>query len=182
MFVWDISPVMLTLGPIQVRYYGLLFAIMLIGGYYLWQWQMLRGGHTQSQAEGFFLWGAMLDISAAAQELWGGVEQRPPTSLYIIRNSQIEAAAEQVERNLIDIATRSMITLLKAVAMGDLIRVWALAQRDDVDFNYVGIPPEHEESTAAIFKPAEMRRLFDLGHSLATGPEPWVMDVPSFIQ
>jgi len=58
-FVWDVSPVMLTLGPIQIRYYGLLFAVMMICGYYLWQWQMLRGGHTQQQAEGFFLWGAI---------------------------------------------------------------------------------------------------------------------------
>ena len=65
MFVWDISPIMLTLGPIQVRYYGLLFAVMMIGGYYLWQWQMLRGGHTQQQAEGFFLWGAIAVIGGS---------------------------------------------------------------------------------------------------------------------
>jgi prolipoprotein diacylglyceryl transferase len=50
---------MLTLGPVQVRYYGLLFAAMLVGGYYLWRWQMLRGGHTERQAENFFLWGAI---------------------------------------------------------------------------------------------------------------------------
>ena len=65
MFVWDVSPILLTLGPIQVRYYGLLFAIMMIGGYYLWQWQMLRGGHTQKQAEGFFLWGAIAVIGGS---------------------------------------------------------------------------------------------------------------------
>lgn len=65
MFVWDVSPVMLTLGPIQLRYYGLIFAVMLIGGYYLWQWQMLRGGHTQAQAEGFFLWGAVAVIAGS---------------------------------------------------------------------------------------------------------------------
>jgi prolipoprotein diacylglyceryl transferase len=64
-FVWDVSPVLLTLGPIQVRYYGLLFALMLIGGYYIWQWQMLRGGHTQAEAEGFFLWGAVAVIAGA---------------------------------------------------------------------------------------------------------------------
>ena len=65
MFVWDVSPVLLTVGPVQVRYYGLLFALMLIGGYYLWQWQVLRGGHTQKQAEGFFLWGAIAVIGGA---------------------------------------------------------------------------------------------------------------------
>ena len=65
MFVWDVSPILLSAGPIHVRYYGLLFALMLIGGYYLWQWQMLRGGHTQQQAEGFFLWGAIAVIAGA---------------------------------------------------------------------------------------------------------------------
>ncbi len=65
MFVWDVSPILLSIGPIHVRYYGLLFALMLIGGYYLWQWQMLRGGHTQQQAEGFFLWGAVAVIVGA---------------------------------------------------------------------------------------------------------------------
>ena len=65
MFVWDVSPILLSLGPIQVRYYGLLFAIMLIGGYYIWQWQMLRGGHTQREAEGFFLWGAIAVIAGS---------------------------------------------------------------------------------------------------------------------
>ncbi len=65
MFVWDVSPILLKIGPIQVRYYGLLFALMLIGGYYIWQWQMLRGGHTQREAEGFFLWGAIAVIAGA---------------------------------------------------------------------------------------------------------------------
>jgi prolipoprotein diacylglyceryl transferase len=56
---------MLTLGPVQLRYYGLLFAAMLVGGYYLWRWQMLRGGHTERQAENFFLWGAIAVIAGS---------------------------------------------------------------------------------------------------------------------
>jgi prolipoprotein diacylglyceryl transferase len=38
---------------------------MLVGGYYLWRWQMLRGGHTEAQAEGFFLWGAIAVIGGS---------------------------------------------------------------------------------------------------------------------
>jgi len=64
-FVWDVSPILLTVGPIRIHYYGILFALMLFGGYYLWQWQMLRGGHTQRQAEGLFLWGAFAVILGA---------------------------------------------------------------------------------------------------------------------
>ena len=129
----------------------------------------------------FFLWGAMVNITSAQRELGVDATQRGKASVYIIRNGQIEPAPEQVERNLVDIASRSMITLLKAVAMGDLIRIWALAQRDGVDFNYIGIPPEHAETPAGAFNPTEMRRLFDLGRRLALEPEPWNKEPPSFI-
>ncbi len=130
----------------------------------------------------FFLWGAMVNIADAARELQVDPEERPPAAIYIIRNSQIDAAPEQVKPKLTDIAARSMITVLKAVAMGDLIRVWALAARDDVDFNYVGIPPEHAEASASSFDPADMRRLFDLGHTMALEPEPWRKEPPAWVQ
>jgi predicted acylesterase/phospholipase RssA len=129
----------------------------------------------------FFLWGAMVDITSGMLELGVDAAERGSVSIYIIRNGQIDPAPEQVERNLVDIASRSMITLLKAVAMGDLIRIWALAQRDGVDFNYIGIPPEHAETPAGAFNPSEMRRLFDLGRRLALEPEPWHKEPPSFI-
>jgi predicted acylesterase/phospholipase RssA len=130
----------------------------------------------------FFLWGATVNIASVQRELGVDAAQRGKASVYIIRNGQIDAEPEQVERNLVDIASRSMITLLKAVAMGDLIRIWALAQRDGVDFNYIGIPPEHAETPAGAFNPTEMRRLFDLGRRLALEPEPWHNEPPSFIQ
>ena len=130
----------------------------------------------------FFLWGAMVDITDAQRELQVDSNQRPPTSIYIIRNSQIDAAPEQVEPKLIDIASRSMISVLKAVAMGDLIRVWALATRDGVDFNYIGIPPEHAEADVSTFDPGDMRRLFELGRAIAISSEPWRKEPPSWVQ
>jgi predicted acylesterase/phospholipase RssA len=130
----------------------------------------------------FFLWGAMVDLADARRELQVDPEQQISTSLYIIRNSQIDSEAVRVEPKLVDIASRSMVTLLKAVAMGDLIRVWALAARDNVDFNYIGIPPEHAEANVSTFDPADMRRLFELGRAMATGPEPWRKEPPTWVQ
>jgi predicted acylesterase/phospholipase RssA len=130
----------------------------------------------------FFLWGAMVDIADARRELQVDPTPRPPTSIYIIRNSQIDAEPEQVEPKLIDIASRSMISVLKAVAMGDLIRVWALAERDGVDFNYIGIPPDHAEADVSTFDPGDMRRLFELGRAIAISPEPWRKEPPSWVQ
>jgi len=46
-FVWDIDPVALVLGPLQIHYYGLLIACVLVIGYYLWNWQMRKAGYDQ---------------------------------------------------------------------------------------------------------------------------------------
>ena len=129
-----------------------------------------------------FLWGAMVDIAEARRDLGVDPDQTAPFSIYIIRNGQIDAAPEQVAPRLVGIAQRSMITLLKAVAMGDLIRIRALAERDGVDLYYVGIPPEHAETPAATFDPHHMRRLFELGRAVALEPEPWRKELPPFVQ
>ncbi len=47
-FVWDIDPTIVVLGPLQIRYYGLLLASILVIGYYLWQWQMRKAGYDES--------------------------------------------------------------------------------------------------------------------------------------
>ena len=130
----------------------------------------------------FFLWGAMIDITEAARELQVDPNQRPPASIYIIRNSQIDPAPKQVKPRLANIASRSMLTLLKSVAMGDLARIWALAERDFVDFNYIGIPPAHAETPTGTFEPGDMRRLFELGRAIAISAEPWRKDPPSWVQ
>ena len=130
----------------------------------------------------FFLWGAMINIAEARRELQVGYDQSTRTSVYIIRNSQIDAAPKQVAPKLVNIASRSMVTLLKAVAMGDLIRIWALAERDDVDFNYTGIPPEHAETPAGTFEPTNMRRIFELGRAIALSPNPWRKEPPSWVR
>jgi predicted acylesterase/phospholipase RssA len=128
-----------------------------------------------------FLWGAMVDIADARRALGVTADASPQVSIYIIRNGQIDAAPEQVEPGLIGIAQRSLTTLLKAVAMGDMLRIWALAERDGIDFNYVGIPPENAESPAGTFSPADMRRLFELGRAIARQPTPWRKVPPAWI-
>lgn len=36
--VWNVDPVLLHLGPLQVRYYGILFALGFLIGYYLFRY------------------------------------------------------------------------------------------------------------------------------------------------
>lgn len=55
-YVWDIDPDLINIGPITIRYYGILFATGLLLGFYLWRWQMTRGRHNPEVTEKFLIW------------------------------------------------------------------------------------------------------------------------------
>lgn len=65
LLTWDFDPVFLQLGPLTIRYYGLIFALTLLGGFWLWRRQALRGGYSERFAEGFLLWGAVATVVGA---------------------------------------------------------------------------------------------------------------------
>jgi phosphatidylglycerol---prolipoprotein diacylglyceryl transferase len=59
---WDVDPVLAHLplpggGDFGVRYYSLLFLIVLVGGYALFEWQVRRGGGTEKSAGDFVIYG-----------------------------------------------------------------------------------------------------------------------------
>jgi predicted acylesterase/phospholipase RssA len=130
----------------------------------------------------FFLWGAMVDTARARAELGVHPDRPGAASIYVIRNSQIDPSPKQVRPRLVNIASRSMLTLLKAVAMGDLARIQKKAEQAGFDFFYIGIPPEHAETPTGTFEPADMRRLFELGRAIALSPEPWRKEPPTWMQ
>ena len=43
---WNIDPVFLHLGSVEVRYYSVCFLLVCVIGYFPWQKRMLRGGHS----------------------------------------------------------------------------------------------------------------------------------------
>ena len=58
-FVWDIDPTIITLGPLQLRYYGILFGLTLLIGYWLFRKQLERYGYPEKIAESYLLWGVL---------------------------------------------------------------------------------------------------------------------------
>jgi prolipoprotein diacylglyceryl transferase len=64
-FIFDLNPIITTIGPLQLRYYGLIFAAMLGIGFLLWRWQMLRGGHSSDLARKFFIWGVIAVLAGS---------------------------------------------------------------------------------------------------------------------
>ncbi len=57
--VWSPDPVMLRLGGIELRWYGLCFLAVFVLGYLAWHRQMLRGGHAFAPVSRVLAWAAV---------------------------------------------------------------------------------------------------------------------------
>ena len=55
--VFNLDPVLIRLGPLQIRYYGVIFATTLFIAFLLWRRQMFRGGYSPDIVYDFVLWG-----------------------------------------------------------------------------------------------------------------------------
>ncbi len=99
-------------------------------------------------------------------------------SFYIIKNGKLDVESKQIKRHFFSIAGRSFSTLMKAQSWGDMIRLYELAKEDNVDFSYISIPNNYEPQGDEMFDPEEMKRLYDLGYSIATSDNPWQKEIP----
>ena len=92
---------------------------------------------------------------------------------YIIRNARLDPDWATVERSTLTIAGHAISALIQTQGIGDLYRLYLLAQRDGLDFNlaYIGadFTTEHKED----FDTAYMRALFDYGYQLGRKGYPW---------
>jgi len=46
-FVWNVDPDIFVIGPIHLRYYGILLGTTLVVGYYFFQKQMKKYGYSE---------------------------------------------------------------------------------------------------------------------------------------
>jgi hypothetical protein len=111
----------------------------------------------------FFFFGATLDLLEGAGR----------GTVYIIRNDEVGPAPEHIPRKMARIASRSVDTLIKATAIGDLFRVYSIARLGAIDVKYVGIPEDFKKQSQDLFDTEDMRRLFEIGRALALDDAPW---------
>ena len=102
-----------------------------------------------------------------------GLKNRPEVKLYIIRNNQIEVQYKEVEIDVLAIAGRSLSSLTTSQGVGDLYRIYVITEREGIDFNLASIPADFEPNAQEAFDPVEMKRLYDLGYSMALSGYPW---------
>lgn len=92
---------------------------------------------------------------------------------YIIRNARLDSDWAETERQTVSIAGAAISSLIHGQGIGDLYRIYLLAQRDGIDFNLAYIGPEFHAERSSEFDPAYMRALFDYGYRLARNGYPW---------
>lgn len=99
-------------------------------------------------------------------------------SLYVIRNDALRSKRTVVEPRIADIATRSLMGLIRNQGIGDLYRIYYTAKRDGISFHLAVIPPDVNQKTDELFSPEYMKKLFDIGRSKAMGDNPWLEELP----
>ncbi|MBS3822050.1 MAG: prolipoprotein diacylglyceryl transferase [Phycisphaerae bacterium] len=64
-YVWALNPVLIDFGPVQVRFYGVIFVLTMLCGFGLWWWQMRRADYPRLVIESFITWGVVATIVGA---------------------------------------------------------------------------------------------------------------------
>lgn len=100
--------------------------------------------------------------------------------VFIIRNARLDPEWAEVERRTMSIAGRAINSLIHSQGIGDLYRIYAIAQRDNVDFNLACIPASFHHLHLEEFDTDYMRILYETGYELAQKGYPWMKVPPGF--
>lgn len=135
--------------------------------------EMHVDGGTVSQV---FVYPPSLHVKETAEQYHVTRERK----VYIIRNARIDPEWAEVERRTMSIAGRAIASLIQTQGIGDLYRIYTIAQRDGVDFNLAHIPKSFHFPHREEFDTAYMRSLFETGYELAKNGYPWKKAPPDF--
>ncbi len=135
--------------------------------------EMHVGGGIMAQV---FAYPAGLRLNKMAASIGVTRERR----LYVIRNARLDPDWAQVERSTISISARSVASLIHSQGIGDLFRIYATAERDEVDFNLGFIPSSFRVERKEEFDTEYMRALYSTGYDMRLKGFPWVKAPPGF--
>lgn len=123
-----------------------------------------------------FVYPARFQLKERAAEM--GIERE--RRLYVVRNSRLDPNWAEVERRTLTIAGRAIQSLILTQGVGDLYRIYAISQRDGVDYNLAFIPETFNAPHTEEFDMEYMRQLFSVGYERAVNGYPWLKKPPGF--
>ena len=100
--------------------------------------------------------------------------------IFVIHNGQLRVLSSPTPRSLRGIASRVIDVSTRFGAVGDLIRIYAFAQRDQASFHWVTIDESVDLKGTEVFDPVKMGERYAIGDRTArAGPE-WEVRPPGF--
>ncbi len=84
--------------------------------------------------------------------------------IYVIHNGQLRGDPRPTRRSLRGIALRVLEASGRSAVVGDLFRIYAVALREQGEFQWVTIPQGVDLSGAEVFDPVTMRELYEIGY------------------
>lgn len=163
-----IRKVMLASASIPGAFPPVLFQVEADGETY--QEVHVDGGVTLS----IFAYPPSVNLGLVADAL--GVP-RSGRTLYLIRNAKLLPEYAPPPLGVIEIAQRSVSTLIKSQTLGNLLAAEGLAARDGFAFRLAFVPDSFNRSAEELFDRDYMRALYDLGYTLAREGYRWLDSV-----
>jgi len=138
--------------------------------------EMHADGGIQAQ---FFVPLVAIDLPKAIQQAnESGFPYQPSPRMFIIRNSKFKPVKENVDRNLVKVATRAIESMVQSMGRSDLNQIYAITQAHGTDFHYTEVPEDFIWQAPAKFDGGEMQRLYDVGFQRALGNDLWSTEPP----
>lgn len=96
-----------------------------------------------------------------------------PATAYVIRNGRLEPEWSAVDRRTLSIVGRTISTMIAGSGYNDVLRIYANARQDRIDFNLAYIGSDFTLTSPEPFDTAYMRALFGYGYVRARGGYRW---------
>ena len=138
-------------------------------------------GGVQAQ---FFVPLRVINLPEAIKEAQAaGFDYTPSPRMFVIRNAKFTPEPKTVDRNLGDIASRTVSSLIQAMGRSDLYQIYSIARARGSDFQYTEVPADFIWNSDQEFDGPEMRRLYDVGFQLGKSGDAWRRTPPGlFVQ
>jgi hypothetical protein len=97
---------------------------------------------------------------------------------FIIRNGRLDPEWATVERRTMGIAARAISTMIASAGYNDVVRIYAITQRDGIDYNLAYIGRDFNEVLPSAFDSGYMRALYDYAFQQSRRGYDWAKKPP----
>jgi len=101
-------------------------------------------------------------------------------TIYVIFNNKLHKPYDPVRPRIWAIAGTAASSLISGSSTGDLYKILAIAQRDDVDMRVTWIPRSFDIEADGAFDPVYMGALYDLGYEYGLRGDDWSPYPPDY--